>query len=261
MYEVERELIVRDLSGLPSRLTAMVRKNWKRYACVAALVEKRVPRERPLKILDYGCGYPIVLKLLRMRGYFVVGFEPYAEAEQFATAEALGVSQHYSAELHAGDRFDVALLVDVVEHLAVPAPTFRNLSDHVADDVLLLVSTPNVLRFETYWSFVMRRTGHPTPLEHYLNAENTYVHHQRELTVHELQRLLGHFGYRLISSEFNDTRPDPVDLAEYHGDPGTGRRKGLKGRVFDLTRRWLPSSLANDNILVVAQRVAKESAL
>ena len=257
MYETERELMLGDLSRLPYRVSAMLRKNWKRYACVARMVEEHVPRSGAIRLLDYGCGYPVVVTLLRMRGYDVTGYEPYLEPEQVSVAEALGVAQHYRSGIESGDIYDVGLLVDVVEHLAVPAPVFCDIGTHLTSDAKLLVSTPNVLRFETYWSFVMRRTGHPTPLEHYLTSENSYVHHQRELSMQELRRLLAHFGYRVTRSDFNDTRPDLADLRDYHGQSELEQHPGLKGRIFDLTQRWLPASIARDNMMVLAERVAQ----
>ena len=146
--------------------------------------------------------------------------------------------------------------MDVVEHLAIPGPTFRDLSAHLSTDALLLVSTPNVLRFETYWSFVFRRTGHPTPLERYLEAENSYVHHQREFTMDELKRLLVHFGYAIRKSSFNDVRPLPVELRAYQGvTEGGPPNRGIKSRVFAMTRGLLPASVVADNLLVLAQRV------
>jgi hypothetical protein len=146
--------------------------------------------------------------------------------------------------------------VYVVEHLAVPGPTFRDLCAHLSTNALLLVSTPNVLRFETYWSFVFRWTGHPTPLERYLEAENSYVHHQREFTMDELKRLLVHFGCAIHKSSFNDLRPLPVELRAYQGitEGGTPNRC-IKARVFAMTRGLLPPSVIADNLLVLAQRV------
>jgi 2-polyprenyl-3-methyl-5-hydroxy-6-metoxy-1,4-benzoquinol methylase len=68
----------------------------------------------------------------------------------------------------AGQQFDVVLNFQVLEHIDDPGPFLRGLRSRVADDGLLMLTTPNLLM-----SF----------------SENPY--HVREYTAEELQALLG----------------------------------------------------------------------
>lgn len=251
----ERETILGAISPCFPRVAAMVRKNWRRYARVVETLEEAFPNRASIRILDFGCGYPVVVKLLQLRGFKATGYEPYADGLQSGVAISLGLEGTYTKILKDGDRFDVLLLVDVIEHLAVPGPTMRLVGEQLKPGGVLLVSTPNVLRFETYWNFLFRRTGHPTPLAHYLRADNTYVTHQREFTMDELRRTLEFFGFEVTRAEFNDVRPSKEEAEEHRALTGLeGPGKGLKALVTRFAIRFLPASVARDNLMVLATK-------
>jgi 2-polyprenyl-3-methyl-5-hydroxy-6-metoxy-1,4-benzoquinol methylase len=255
LFPAEREAILGAIAGEFPNVAAMVRKNWRRYARVVGTLEEAFPDRAGIRIIDFGCGYPVVVKLLQLRGFMATGYEPYADDLQSRLARALGLEGTYTKILKDGDRFDVLLLVDVIEHLAVPGPTMHLVGEQLKPGGVLLVSTPNVLRFETYWNFLFRRTGHPTPLAHYLRAENTYVTHQREFTMDELRRTLEFFGFEVTRAEFNDVRPSKEEAEEHRALTGQeGPGKGLKGLVAHFVIRFLPASVARDNLMVLATR-------
>jgi 2-polyprenyl-6-hydroxyphenyl methylase / 3-demethylubiquinone-9 3-methyltransferase len=106
---------------------------------------------RPLegrRALDVGCGAGLLSEPLARLGAAVTGVD--AAPENIAAArlhaEGQGLSIAYRAgevaEL-AGERFDLVVSMEVVEHVADPGAFVATLAGLVADDGLLVLSTPN----------------------------------------------------------------------------------------------------------------------
>jgi 2-polyprenyl-6-hydroxyphenyl methylase/3-demethylubiquinone-9 3-methyltransferase len=110
------------------------------------------PRERrPLagkKALDVGCGAGLLSEPLARLGAHVTGLD--AAPENIAAArfhaEGQGLAIDYrtgSVEDLRGERFDLVVSMEVVEHVADPAMFVGGLVAALADDGLLILSTPN----------------------------------------------------------------------------------------------------------------------
>lgn len=103
-----------------------------------------------LRIADVGCGAGLMCEPLAQRGARVVGVD--AAANSIAAArlhsEAAGLHIDYrvgepDAALHDGERFDVLLLLEVVEHVDDVPVFVRDAVAHPAPGGLLLASTIN----------------------------------------------------------------------------------------------------------------------
>jgi len=103
-----------------------------------------------LRILDVGCGGGLASEPLARLGARVTGIDPVEEtlAAARAHAEAGGLQIDYRAELleevaAAGERFDVVLALEVIEHVADRGAFFDALADVVEPDGLAIFSTLN----------------------------------------------------------------------------------------------------------------------
>jgi 2-polyprenyl-6-hydroxyphenyl methylase/3-demethylubiquinone-9 3-methyltransferase len=111
----------------------------KRLDCLAAL-----------RVLDIGCGGGILSEPLARLGATVVGADPAAPAIEVAKrhAEQSGLAIDYrcstAEELaDAGERFDVVLAMEVVEHVADLALFVRRCAEMVKPGGLLIIATIN----------------------------------------------------------------------------------------------------------------------
>jgi 2-polyprenyl-6-hydroxyphenyl methylase/3-demethylubiquinone-9 3-methyltransferase len=106
---------------------------------------------RPLagrKALDVGCGAGLLTEPLARLGAEVTGLD--AAPENIAVArlhaEGPGLAIDYRAggvEDLSGERFDLVVSMEVVEHVADPAAFIGGLAAALADGGLLILSTPN----------------------------------------------------------------------------------------------------------------------
>lgn len=109
---------------------------------------------RPRNVLDVGCGEGQNGAIARQRGARVVGVEGdgaalarAARRLDVALSADLARPGALLAALHEGapdERFDLAILADVLEHVADPARLLEEVSSLLSDGGHLLVSAPNV---------------------------------------------------------------------------------------------------------------------
>jgi SAM-dependent methyltransferase len=238
---------------------AMFIKNWRRYeACVDYILSVSKPSPEST-VLDYGCGHPFVSKILIDLGYRVIPYEPYAGEEELHTAELLGIRALYKTKLDEGVQYDIVLMIDVIEHLSIIKPIMNDVNSKTKTGGLLFVSTPNVMRIEMWLSFVLRQTGHPQPLNKFLNGDNNYSNHQREFTMGELKQTAQHFGYSVIKASCRVTSPTHTELVQYHSFsgitiPSISFKKKILNAVYDVFRFVAPSKFSN-NLLLVGKKI------
>lgn len=116
---------------------------------------------RPLagkKALDVGCGAGLLCEPLARLGAAVTGIEPSAELVEAARAHsaALGLAIDYRQGVvdQVDGRFDLVTAMEVIEHVPDPAAFLDALAARLADDGLLILSTPN----RTAWSKLLTIT-------------------------------------------------------------------------------------------------------
>jgi 2-polyprenyl-6-hydroxyphenyl methylase/3-demethylubiquinone-9 3-methyltransferase len=110
---------------------------------------QRAPFEG-LALLDIGCGGGLLCEPMRRLGFAVTGVD--ASARNIATAAAHAAEQGLSIDYRAstaealladGERFDVVLNMEVVEHVADPAAYMRDCARLLKPGGLMIVATLN----------------------------------------------------------------------------------------------------------------------
>src|SRR5262245_36603438 len=111
---------------------------------------KRLDCLAGLRVLDIGCGGGILCEPLARLGASVVGADPAGPAIEVAKrhAERSGLTIDYRATTaeemaDAGERFDVVLAMEVVEHVADVALFVRRCAEMVKPGGLLIMATIN----------------------------------------------------------------------------------------------------------------------
>lgn len=114
------------------------------YARRARSVERCGGGQRG-RVLDVGCGRGLLLRAFQRRGWEVLGTEVSETASRFAR-ETLGLPVRIGAveelELPTAG-FDAVVLWHVLEHLADPRPTLREVARLLRAGGVLLVGVPN----------------------------------------------------------------------------------------------------------------------
>ncbi|TMD58681.1 MAG: glycosyltransferase [Chloroflexi bacterium] len=100
-------------------------------------------------VLDIGCASGYLAKVLQMRGARVVGVEidPSLAAAARAYCEKVIVGDLEALDLAKelqGERFDAVICADVLEHLANPSRTLRQVRSLLGPDGFLVASIPNI---------------------------------------------------------------------------------------------------------------------
>jgi glycosyltransferase involved in cell wall biosynthesis/2-polyprenyl-3-methyl-5-hydroxy-6-metoxy-1,4-benzoquinol methylase len=118
-------------------------------AAIEALRVEQGKAPADLTILDVGCGTGIMITLpLASIGYRVTGVDihqPSVEAASGINQYANAVFRHTEVStLHAaGERYDVVIASEVLEHLANPLPFLRSLRSVLQPGGILILTTPN----------------------------------------------------------------------------------------------------------------------
>ena len=99
-------------------------------------------------VIDVGCGAGLLCEPLARLGGNVTGVDAAEQnisaARTHADQSGLGIA-YYAGELAQQNlgKFDIVSAMEVIEHVTNPAAFIAMLTDHLTDDGLLLLSTPN----------------------------------------------------------------------------------------------------------------------
>jgi 2-polyprenyl-6-hydroxyphenyl methylase/3-demethylubiquinone-9 3-methyltransferase len=103
-----------------------------------------------LRLLDIGCGGGLLCEPMARLGFAVTGVDASDENIGVASAHAteMGLSIDYRAStaealLAAGERFDLVLNMEVIEHVADPGAFLRDCAGMIVPDGLMIVATLN----------------------------------------------------------------------------------------------------------------------
>jgi 2-polyprenyl-3-methyl-5-hydroxy-6-metoxy-1,4-benzoquinol methylase len=136
-----------------------------------------------LSILDLGCGYGTHLAVAAKAGWKCFGVEPSAHARKVAQ-ERLGGAAYVVETI--GDliphEFDVVLMLDVIEHLASPYPSFYQLYSigAITPKTVVVITTPNA------GTAAAKRNPAAWPYRH---PASHLVHYTAEALTHVLKQL------------------------------------------------------------------------
>lgn len=242
-------------------LKLMTKKNLKRYEQFLEFIKLNIPKENKIKILDFGCGFPVFSKILELELSKEVSlYEPAITQDIIKLSSEIGFKNIYSSINDIGhQKYDVIILSEVIEHVPIIGHLFNEINSLSKKGTLLFISTPNVLRYEIYIDYLLRNTGNHTPLNHFLENKNLYDNHQREFTKEELIKTLNFFGYDSIDFRFADSRPSSHDLLEYHKEinknlHNKSQKLSIKSFLFRKLPFLFPKSFTSNQIYSLSKK-------
>jgi glycosyltransferase involved in cell wall biosynthesis len=101
--------------------------------------------ERPLDVLDLGCGGGVLARPLRDKGHRVVGVDVYDSEEARAHCDRFIVRDlERDLGLGAEEQFDLIILADILEHTRKPEEILLRAASHLRRGGRLIASTGNV---------------------------------------------------------------------------------------------------------------------
>jgi 2-polyprenyl-3-methyl-5-hydroxy-6-metoxy-1,4-benzoquinol methylase len=110
------------------------------------------------KVLDYGCGSGLFVQFLQHRGYaHASGYDAYAGEGPYAKLP--------------GEKQDVILAQDVIEHVADPAEFLRELAELAKPGALLVLGTPNAAVIDLADPMAFVNVLHQPYHRHIMSAE------------------------------------------------------------------------------------------
>jgi 2-polyprenyl-6-hydroxyphenyl methylase/3-demethylubiquinone-9 3-methyltransferase len=194
---------------------------------------KRLDCLKGLRILDIGCGGGILSEPLARIGAEVVGADPAATNIEVGKLHAAksGVTVDYrcttaEALADAGERFDIVLAMEVVEHVSDVALFVRRCAEMVKPGGMLVAATIN----RTLKSFALAIVG----AEYVLRWVPRGTHQwDKFVTPHELESASARSGLRVVDQ---------------------------RGVIYNLLAdRWQLSSDMDVNYIVTAEKAASHS--
>ncbi|ATW03213.1 bifunctional 2-polyprenyl-6-hydroxyphenol methylase/3-demethylubiquinol 3-O-methyltransferase UbiG [Sphingorhabdus sp. YGSMI21] len=147
--------------------------------------------------LDVGCGAGLLCEPLARLGARVTGLD--AAAENIAVARAHAAPQgldidyrNEAIEDFAGKDFDLVTSLEVIEHVDDPQAFVNGLAGSLADDGLMIISTPNRTALSNLLLVELaERTGQIPRGTH---------HHEQFVTPEELEKLLNSAGLEVVDT-------------------------------------------------------------
>lgn len=182
------------------------------------------------KIIDIGCGQGNFLKFCQDRGFEVFGLDPSPEAVK--NALSLGVpavkSDIKDLKNNVSKKYDVAALLNVLEHLRQPAEVLKDIKENILNDNgLLIVKVPNefnklqVIASQEY------------------NLKSWWVsapQHINYFTIPDLVNLINNHGFEVFLKEASFPLEMFILMGEqYVGNPKLGKAIHEKRVLFEKT--------------------------
>ncbi len=254
-YKTISDDIISKVS-IDAYLSSLFLKNFKRYkSLVWIIIDYSKNKNESIKnICDYGCGNPFIIYILNHFDFDIVGYEPYQDNKTIECSNLLGTSSLIKQKL-PNTKFDLIILNDVIEHLSIIKPTFKEINSISNKDAHICVSTPNVLGIESWMKFLLRKTGHPQSLDHYLNSDDNYTHHTREFTMKELILTLKFYGFKSLKyHKCINTLPTQNDINELALSQGKKSHKKSKLYYFYKIAKFIFPQQLNNNLFVIAKK-------
>jgi 2-polyprenyl-3-methyl-5-hydroxy-6-metoxy-1,4-benzoquinol methylase len=151
------------------------------------------------RLLDIGCAHGWFLEHASAR-FEVLGIEPDAAVGQATAARGLPVRQGYFPDvLEAGERFDVLVFNDVIEHIPNIDSALAACGERLPDGGLLVLNLPNSRGLFYRLSKLFARLGLSGPFER-LWQKGLPSPHVHYFDQHNLSALARRHGFDLVDS-------------------------------------------------------------
>jgi 2-polyprenyl-6-hydroxyphenyl methylase/3-demethylubiquinone-9 3-methyltransferase len=149
------------------------------------------------RALDVGCGAGLLCEPLARLGAKVMGLDAAAEniAVARAHAEPQGLAidyRHQAIEDFAGRGFDLVTSLEVIEHVDDPQAFVAGLAGAMAEDGLMILSTPNRTALSNLMLVELAELTGRIP-------RGTH-HHEQFITPDELEKMLDAAGLQVIDT-------------------------------------------------------------
>ena len=167
----------------PAELARRARQRARAHREILDVLVERAPGRR---LLDVGCSFGMLLAAARARGFSVEGLDLSLNAVRYA-GEILGLRVSHGTILEAGlpaGAYDAVTMLNVLAHLADPAPTLAEALRVLRPGGVLALEVPNAA-FN-----LLRRRFHPSAF----HASDHLVY----FTAPALARLLGGAGFASV---------------------------------------------------------------
>jgi len=145
-YYSKRVRNVRDPLGF-------LAENERMYFAVKQYLRQVATKDKPIRILEVGCGYGYLVYALRQLGYEAFGIDISKTAVDQAL-ENFGpwyINGDATAPLQV-QPFDLIIATEVIEHITDPSIFIKGLSQHVLPGGVILITTPEKEVNQWIWS-------------------------------------------------------------------------------------------------------------
>ncbi|MCU0606090.1 MAG: class I SAM-dependent methyltransferase [Candidatus Edwardsbacteria bacterium] len=193
-----------------------------------------------LRIVDVGCGDGFYLEQLRNLGFTSIeGVDPAPLFVAAAKKKGLRAAVGSVYDLAPAEAYDVALCMEVLEHLDDPERALRSIRGVLVPDGILYLTVPIVNSLFHRWR---RAWLHETRMDQLARIDET---HRQVFTPTVLTALAVRCGFRVVSSWVGS---NPVPGGELLA------KVGLMGLAHWLQRRTLGGTCGDRFIMVLKRR-------
>lgn len=195
-------------------------------------------RDRPptpgSSVLEVGCGYGVMLEVLRDAGYRVYGCDPSPKAVQVCRAKRLDVVRARAPELpFPAEAFDVVLSMHVIEHVPDPRAFIEAVARTTRPGGAVGIVTEDARNSQYAWDRVRARLAGRTP-PFRSSHDHTFV-----------------FGALHLKRLLHDSGCDDVQTASFSHVP---ERESLHWRAYKGCLRLLDRMSGHGDYLVAVGR-------
>ena len=168
------------------------------HRMLISTVLKAIPPDSRM-ILDIGCGYGNITKILEKTGYTIVGldirdmfYRPYiSEKLNFLRSDALQLP-------FPNNTFDCVISLDVIEHIKDDGSFVREVHRILKSERLAIIETPNRQRLSTQLLSIFNKNLQTFPKYYGHDALLGSITHFREYTKSELKELFSLLKFKEI---------------------------------------------------------------
>ena len=143
---------------------------------ITQLIKNRF--EKNIKLCDVGAGAGLMLESLRHEGYnYLTATDSFGESLELLNKKGFNPIQTHLPDFHTGKKFDVLLLLDVLEHIDNDDETIYNLKESLNDDGHCIITVP---AFQFLWT-----------------KKDEDLMHKRRYTKRNLKKLIQKHGFKI----------------------------------------------------------------
>ena len=187
---------------------AVWRQNLIAYATELRLLDRFSEGRRPRgRVLDVGCGYGVMLHLLKQRGYDAYGCESGVPAAAFCRRRGLNILRAVAPQLpFRANSFQLVVSLHVVEHVTHPQAFVSALVRVLEPGGMLVLVTDHRWTAEYAFKRALRRLrGHIPPF--YTSTDHTFIYTRQHLAT-----MMADAGCEQIRAAAFTRRPDGESL-------------------------------------------------